>query len=108
MPRRGRRSRRNWDDQDGWSGWDEHRDRWTGRRKERARPRPLRSVEHADAGHQVMPATLIVPPAPEPPRTCGRCQEWIADEVGGRGECLHPGSGMFKPWWETPACPFFR
>jgi hypothetical protein len=39
--------------------------------------------------------------------TCGRCREFLADEVGGRGECLHPGSGVLRPWWDTPACPFF-
>ena len=51
--------------------------------------------------------SLLVPDPPEA-KTCGRCHEWLADEVGGRGECLHPGSGILRPWWETPACAFFR
>jgi hypothetical protein len=39
--------------------------------------------------------------------TCGRCREFVQDDVGGRGECLHPGSGILKPWPDTEACPFF-
>jgi hypothetical protein len=45
--------------------------------------------------------------APTTTATCGRCREFLADELGGRGECLHPGSGVLRPWWDTPGCPFF-
>jgi hypothetical protein len=108
MARHGGRGRRTWDDEDGRSGRDDRHNGWTGRRRQRARQRPARSRERAAPDLQVAPITLSPPSAPELPKTCGRCQEWVADEVGGRGECLHPGSGMLKPWWETPACPFFR
>jgi hypothetical protein len=37
---------------------------------------------------------------------CGSCREFIEDDHGGRGECLHPGSGVLLPWPDTPACPF--
>jgi hypothetical protein len=52
----------------------------------------------------VQPVPLVEAPA----LACGRCTEWLADDMGGRGECLHPGSGILKPWWDTPACPFFH
>jgi hypothetical protein len=38
--------------------------------------------------------------------SCSSCREFIEDQVGGRGECLHPGSGILLPWPDTPACPF--
>ncbi|MGK2966301.1 MAG: hypothetical protein ACSLFM_11965 [Tepidiformaceae bacterium] len=38
---------------------------------------------------------------------CGSCREFIEDQHGGRGECLHPGSGILSPWTDTPGCPFF-
>lgn len=38
---------------------------------------------------------------------CGRCREFVEDSEGGRGTCLHPGSGVLSPWTDTPACPFF-
>ncbi|MCC6382489.1 MAG: hypothetical protein IT304_08260 [Dehalococcoidia bacterium] len=38
---------------------------------------------------------------------CGRCREFVEDHDGGRGTCLHPGSGVLSPWTDTPACPFF-
>ncbi|OAI40171.1 hypothetical protein AYO38_06325 [bacterium SCGC AG-212-C10] len=37
---------------------------------------------------------------------CGGCQEFIEDAEGGRGTCLHPGSGILSPWTDTPGCPF--
>lgn len=54
----------------------------------------------------VFPVSLLPEPAAGP--VCGRCREWFADEVGGRGTCDHPGSGFLKPWSDTPACPFFH
>lgn len=42
------------------------------------------------------------------PRTCGRCREFIEDGEFGRGSCLHPASGVFSPWNDTPACSFFH
>lgn len=42
-----------------------------------------------------------------PPTTnCGSCQEFVEDQEGGRGTCLHPGSGILSPWTDTPGCPF--
>lgn len=38
---------------------------------------------------------------------CGGCREFIEDQEGGRGTCLHPGSGVLAPWTDTPACQFF-
>jgi hypothetical protein len=40
-------------------------------------------------------------------RTCGGCREFVEDETTGRGECLHPGSGILAPWNDTPGCDFF-
>jgi hypothetical protein len=39
-------------------------------------------------------------------KQCGNCREFIEDAEGGRGECLHPGSGILSPWTDTPACQF--
>lgn len=39
--------------------------------------------------------------------TCGHCREFVEDHEGGRGTCLHPGSGVLSPWTDTEACPFF-
>ncbi len=39
-------------------------------------------------------------------KTCGGCKEFIEDGEGGRGTCLHPGSGILSPWTDTPGCPF--
>ncbi len=41
-------------------------------------------------------------------KTCGSCREFLGDENGGRGECLHPGSGVLHPWTDTEGCPFWR
>ena len=38
---------------------------------------------------------------------CGTCREFIEDAEGGRGTCLHPGSGVLAPWTDTEACQFF-
>lgn len=43
----------------------------------------------------------------EPPKQCGGCREFVEDQEGGRGTCLHPGSGILSPWMDTPACDFF-
>lgn len=43
----------------------------------------------------------------EPPKMCGGCREFVEDQEGGRGTCLHPGSGILSPWTDTPACDFF-
>lgn len=40
-------------------------------------------------------------------RTCGGCREFVEDHEGGRGTCLHPGSGILNPWNDTAACDFF-
>lgn len=37
---------------------------------------------------------------------CGGCKEFIEDSEGGRGTCLHPGSGILSPWTDTPGCDF--
>lgn len=44
------------------------------------------------------PATLI--------KACGNCREFLEDQEGGRGTCLHPGSGILSPWTDTEACEF--
>jgi hypothetical protein len=44
---------------------------------------------------------------PRPKTTCGGCREFIEDPEGGRGTCLHPGSGILSPWTDTQACDFF-
>lgn len=41
-------------------------------------------------------------------KTCGQCREFVAELDNGRGECLHPGSGVLSPWSDTEACPFFE
>ena len=38
---------------------------------------------------------------------CGGCREFVEDQEGGRGTCLHPGSGVLSPWTDTPGCQFF-
>ncbi len=46
--------------------------------------------------------------APEPaPKTCAGCREFVEDQEGGRGTCLHPGSGVLSPWTDTDACAFY-
>src|SRR6185312_7952558 len=42
-------------------------------------------------------------PAP-PKKACGGCREFVEDAEGGRGTCLHPGSGVLSPWTDTEAC----
>ncbi|MGE5595314.1 MAG: hypothetical protein ACM3S1_04685 [Hyphomicrobiales bacterium] len=42
-----------------------------------------------------------------PAKACGACREFIEAADGGRGTCLHPGSGVLSPWTDTPACDFF-
>jgi hypothetical protein len=39
-------------------------------------------------------------------KACGGCKEFIEDAEGGRGTCLHPGSGILSPWTDTPGCDF--
>ncbi len=43
----------------------------------------------------------------ETARVCGGCKEFVEDGEGGRGTCLHPGSGILSPWTDTRACDFF-
>ena len=38
---------------------------------------------------------------------CGTCREFVEDQEGGRGTCLHPGSGVLCPWTDTVACEFY-
>ena len=40
-------------------------------------------------------------------KACGGCREFIEDQEGGRGTCLHPGSGILSPWTDTAACDFY-
>jgi hypothetical protein len=40
-------------------------------------------------------------------KTCGGCREFVEDSEGGRGDCLHPGSGIVSPWTDTKACDFY-
>jgi hypothetical protein len=40
-------------------------------------------------------------------KACGGCREFVEDHEGGRGTCLHPGSGVLNPWSDTAACDFF-
>jgi len=40
-------------------------------------------------------------------KTCGGCHEFVEDAEGGRGTCLHPGSGVLSPWTDTEACSFY-
>ncbi|MCC7366658.1 MAG: hypothetical protein IT303_20035 [Dehalococcoidia bacterium] len=47
-------------------------------------------------------------PLPRAAATCGNCHEFVEDAEGGRGTCLHPGSGVLAPWTDTEACPFFE
>ncbi len=46
--------------------------------------------------------------APPLTKACGSCHEFIEDQDLGRGTCLHPASGVFAPWYDTPACPYYR
>jgi hypothetical protein len=40
-------------------------------------------------------------------KSCGGCHEFVEDAEGGRGTCLHPGSGVLSPWTDTVACAFY-
>ena len=40
-------------------------------------------------------------------RACGGCREFVEDQEGGRGTCLHPASGVLSPWTDTPSCAFW-
>jgi hypothetical protein len=109
MGRRNRRDRKGrwdrWDDAEAWPPRPDPRARREARRRDRdRRPAPVEPAPTFAAS----PPTSLLPDAAPATRTCGRCQEWIGDELGGRGECLHPGSGILRPWWDTPACPFFH
>lgn len=39
--------------------------------------------------------------------SCGSCHEYVEKDDSGRGECLHPGSGVLLPWGDTKACDFY-
>jgi hypothetical protein len=41
-------------------------------------------------------------------KACGSCREFLEDQEGGRGACLHPGSGIVAPWTDTKACEFYH
>jgi hypothetical protein len=101
--RKGRQNR--WDDADAWQPSPETRSRRN--TKGRGRGQRAATVPPAPAFNAPPPFSLLPSASPDV-KTCGRCQEWIGDELGGRGECLHPGSGILRPWWDTPACPFFH
>ena len=40
-------------------------------------------------------------------KVCGGCKEFVEDQEGGRGTCLHPGSGILSPWTDTKSCDFY-
>ena len=48
----------------------------------------------------------VRPPETTLALSCGTCREFVEDANGGRGTCLHPGSGILGPWTDTPACDF--
>jgi hypothetical protein len=95
-PRRGRDE--SWEDEPRQRPRDRQRDWQRERRRERVR----------DARPTPVPA--VVAPREPPPvaRVCGNCREWFGEELVGRGECAHPGSGFLRPWADTQACPFFE
>jgi len=88
------------------------------RPRERGRQQPRRAARQQRRGNNGTPSAIeetaatpfaLVVREEEPLLpTCGRCREFVADDVSGRGECLHPGSGVLRPWWDTPGCPFFE
>jgi len=39
--------------------------------------------------------------------SCGSCHEYVETGDSGRGECLHPGSGILSPWRDTATCDFY-
>ncbi|HEY8490305.1 MAG TPA: hypothetical protein VIO14_04865 [Dehalococcoidia bacterium] len=94
--------------------------RWRDRgrpQRERTRPQPRparRPAPWTPSPHDAWldPREERLPPparhgeAAELPRLCGACREWLELE-GGRGQCLHPGSGFMYPYADTPACGFF-
>lgn len=110
MPRRNKHGRQT------WSG------RWGSRRKRGGPdaedgpvepPAPRRGRDWDRPRHRAVepvmpPVWTEAPPAPAVARVCGNCREWFGEEVGGRGDCAHPGSGFLRPWSDTPACPFFE
>jgi hypothetical protein len=102
---KGRRNR--WDDAEEWQSPPDARSRRTAKGRGRNRGAAPDAPALAPAPIASPPFSLL-PSAPPEVKTCGRCQEWISDELGGRGECLHPGSGILRPWWDTPACPFYH
>ncbi len=61
------------------------------------------------AGERALPAGAAGAdiPGSAPAHTCRECHEWLPHEEGGRGSCLHPGSGFTSPWADTAACAFF-
>jgi hypothetical protein len=102
--RKGRQDR--WDDAEEWQPPSDRRSRRN--TKGRGRSRGAAPDAPAPTINAPPPLLSLLPGSPPDVKTCGRCQEWIGDELGGRGECLHPGSGILRPWWDTPACPFFH
>lgn len=86
------------------------------RKKAKEQPAP----QHAGGRQRVEPVAareldvgFLLPfddaPAPAPTKVCGRCRNWLERaEIGGRGECDHPGSGIMFPYNDTPACPFWE
>jgi hypothetical protein len=98
-----------------------------GRRKNRKQERRLRRQEEMLAGFGLLPGAPVADPyelglhelsvddfpsfwgrdeRPRPTKACGNCREFVEDAEGGRGRCLHPGSGIVAPWTDTPAGDF--
>lgn len=63
-------------------------------------PAALFDIEQAFLGFDRLNAPVA--------RACGSCREFVEDRDLGRGTCLHPASGVFSPWYDTPACPYYR
>jgi hypothetical protein len=91
--------RRRQQSHDGW-------ERWAPREPVAVDPEALafgRNDDYLD-GFSLFERTLQMAVAQ---KTCSGCREFIEDGEGGRGSCLHPGSGILAPWTDTTACDFF-
>ncbi len=93
-----------------------------GRRKQRKRERRIER-QFRGGSDRWYERTLFAVPKDEPAgrshdqaasvvtlrsaKTCSSCHEFVEDGEGGRGTCLHPGSGILAPWTDTEACTFY-
>jgi hypothetical protein len=56
---------------------------------------------------------IVLDNQPTPPlaQQCGNCLEWLppgADNIGARGTCMHPASGILAPDADTIGCNYFN